>query len=82
MKYPLKLIEWEDASCGNHKWTDIDTLPETLEPYIATTVGFLVKEDDQRIMLAMQLGEGTVADLMTIPRALIRREKTLSARFR
>lgn len=79
---PLKLIEWEDAFNGNHNWFDVATLPEDdVNPIIITTVGFELLRTKYRVTLAMSYEESRdgprACDLFTIPRGMIRRERTL-----
>lgn len=85
MKYPLKLIEWEDAYSGNHEWFSLKLLPEAVSPLIVTTVGFEIQRNAERVTLAMCLDHNEddlkACDLFTIPVGMIRREKELRARW-
>lgn len=78
---PLKLIEWEDAYNGDHKWVDVDELPDDVEPMFITTVGFELRRNSERVTLAMSYcdsrDEPTCCDLFTIPLGMIRKERTL-----
>lgn len=78
---PLKLIEWEDAYNGNHDWLTVESIPESVEPLLLTTVGFELRRDKERVTLSMSYGcsreKPTCADLFTIPIGMIRRERTL-----
>lgn len=82
MKYPLKLIEWEDAFTGfSSAWTDLAELKPT-EPLIMTTVGFEVQRTERQLTLCQSISEeGRGGNLITIPTAAIVREKTLNTRF-
>lgn len=78
---PLKLIEWEDAFNGDHKWLDVADIPERVDPMTITTVGFELRRDEDRVTLAMSYGASrdkpTCCDLFTIPVATIRKERVL-----
>lgn len=80
---PLKLIEWEDAFNGNHRWHGLDDIPDKVEPWIVATVGFEIRRSAERVTLAMTYAGGdddnepTCMDLMTIPVGMIRKERVL-----
>ncbi len=48
--YPIVKVSWFDA-CGDSAWTDLETLIGT-DPTAAVTVGFLIYEDDKKIIIA------------------------------
>ncbi len=63
-------VKWDDAS-SRSSWEDLDDYDP--KQYIAETIGFLVKEDEKRVIIA-----GTVckdhnrgSDFTTIPRGMI-----------
>jgi hypothetical protein len=78
---PLKLIEWEDAYNGDHKWLAVDAIPDHVEPIVVRTVGFELRRDDKRVTLAMSYDDSRTepkcCDLFTIPLGMIRRERIL-----
>lgn len=68
----LYLVEWADAF-GDPSWTTVDKA-RTLEPYQVITVGWLLKEDETKIVLSSDLaadGIG-VAGVSVIPRDWVR----------
>lgn len=81
MKYPLKLIEWNDAYSGDHAWFPADDLPQEDKPHKVQTMGFEVKRTDQHVTLAMSCADnGNLCDLFTIPLVMIIREQTFRLR--
>lgn len=81
MKYPLKLIEWEDAFAGEIVWFNPESLPEQ-SPLITTTVGFEIQRTERYITLVQSCNsEGRCGAAISIPLGMIRREKTLRARL-
>lgn len=82
MKYPLKLIEWQDAYNGNHEWFEVDTLPDEIDTHIVQTLGFEVQRSETQVTLAMSVAHnGTLCDLFTIPLAIVVREQTFRSRL-
>lgn len=82
MKYPLKLIEWNDAFSGNHDWFKADTLHEDIEPYVVQTLGFEVQRTDTHVTLAMAASNrGYLCDLFIIPLAVVVREQTFRSKL-
>lgn len=56
MKYPIEMVTWADAYNEDQtSWTRIDTIK--VEPALIVSVGFLVKEGKQGIILAMDYDE-------------------------
>lgn len=83
IKYPLKLIEWNDAFNGDHIWLDAEQLPEEPEPVIVQTIGFEVRRTDTYVTLAMsQASNGHLCDLFHIPLAIVVREQTFRSRLK
>lgn len=81
MKYPLKLIEWEDAYSGDHRWTPAEDLVDEPVALIIQSIGFEVRRTAERLTLAMSLtSDGKVCDLFTIPLVMIRKEQTFRRR--
>lgn len=80
MKYPLKLIEWEDAFSGDHDWGRIDNLKPP-EPHLIYSTGFELQRTDTHVTLAMSIGPNNCSDLLTLPLRYIVREKTLRSRL-
>ncbi len=71
MKSDVRHVRWKDASY--HDTCDADGLDVT--PYICETVGFLVREDDEVIVLAMERRESKNTEpfrhVVQIPKVLI-----------
>ena len=65
-------IEWVDISSGTAHWTDIDEIdPKLME---CTSVGIVIRETDDLILLAQNYSEssGMVADTMLFPKSVIK----------
>lgn len=83
MKYPLKLIEWQDAFNGNHHWFSVDKLDENVTLIIIQTIGFEVQRTDICVTLAMSCASNEdLCDLFTIPLAVVVREQTFRSRLK
>jgi hypothetical protein len=70
-RFALLLVEWEDAYSGNHDWFKLDTMPDAVDPLVAHTTGFLLREDDERLTLAQSFTHDSAANLWTIPKGMI-----------
>lgn len=76
-KYPFPLVEvkWRDAQTS-HGWDHIDDVE--LEVPVVTTVGFLVKEDENAIMVASSVGDDKHTNArMLIPIGMVVSRKEL-----
>ncbi len=75
MTYPYPLVEilWDDAAVD----TGWDEPPKTLVDQICTTVGFVVSETDQHIVIASTYSEGHVNARIQIPKAIIKSRRIL-----
>lgn len=83
MKYPLKLIEWQDAYNGDHNWIGAETLPEKMKLLTIQTIGFEVQRTDTCVTLAMShASNGDLCDLFTIPLVVMVREQTFRSMLR
>jgi len=78
-KYPIALIEWEDAFTAGRARTS-DDLGELDGPCLKFSVGFVVKRG-KRLVLAQTItpGYGTIEDTITVPRSLIHKYAELKA---
>lgn len=67
-------VEWVD-SCRPHGWTDIADLGEDYKPSHILTAGYLVREDDDCLIVASSQnvgrGGGQVDGIMCIPKVAI-----------
>ena len=69
--YPLVEIIWDDAAGLRHGWTAKDEMPE---PQLALSVGFLLKETVDHVVIAMDTDtDGAHNGRSQIPRAMIRK---------
>ncbi len=60
------LVQWLDAKIPQPGWEDLATLAP-LEPLRCASVGFVLAEDDQTIVLAQTVGEVEVQGRLAIP---------------
>lgn len=73
--YPIVEIVWEDIS--NHEAGWLDTVDE-VNPMIISSVGFLVKETDKHLVLAMDLASDNQHNQRAqIPLSVVRSRKVL-----
>jgi hypothetical protein len=77
------LVVWEDHFVGDSSWHGLDSV--SLEPQLCTSVGWIVKEDKEHIVLMPHLSPvrgGTQSGFgeLTIVRAAIRAKKFLCPR--
>lgn len=65
------LIEWEDSFCDNDKWASIKKWKCT--PAIASTIGFIIFEDKDRIALVQNISlvDDDMRGIMVIPKGTI-----------
>tara|TARA_R110000737_G_scaffold321683_1_gene333733 strand:+ start:39 stop:356 length:318 start_codon:yes stop_codon:yes gene_type:complete len=56
IKEKMVLVEWEDSASPLSRWCHLDDLP-TLEVIKCVSVGFIVAESDQVLMLAPNIGD-------------------------
>ena len=77
MATKLDLIEiiWDDASSLEHGWTD--PADEKPVPQMVTTVGFLVAQTDQHLVIAHTSDGYHVNGRFQIPRAMIKKMRSL-----
>lgn len=88
MIYELQLIEWVDSFGCSSTWSPTDSIKEDIKPYICTSVGFVVFENDSLVVVVphiapedKELGskEQGCGD-MAIPKSAILKRKTLQHR--
>lgn len=74
-KYKFKLVEitWDDASTDDG-WA---AAPENLEPQLATTVGFVVRETKDHILIASTYDENHTNGRIQIPKKMIKSKKEI-----
>lgn len=67
----LVVVEWDDAWSGGN-WTSPGEAIESHKPERCWTVGKVVIENDEGIMLAQTFGVGDLGNLWFIPNGMIR----------
>lgn len=73
--YPIVLVTWDDAAGFRHGWTSKD---EPLVPQLAISVGFLIQETENHILIAQDAdGDGSHNGRGQIPRGMIRKLQIL-----
>lgn len=51
-------VEWEDSAQPSSAWSWVDEISDP-KPVLCQTVGFLVKETDRCLLLALSIGDAT-----------------------
>lgn len=69
------LVEWEDSAQPSSAWSWVDEISDP-HPVLCKTVGFLVKETDRCLLLALSIGDATserpqANGVMQIPRSAV-----------
>ena len=72
-KYPLVIIQWDDAESSDG-WEEA---PTELIPSIAISVGFLVRQTENYILLAQSYDNGHTNGRFQIPKTLIKETKEI-----
>lgn len=73
--YPIVLVMWDDASGIRHGWA---AKSEKVEAYVAHSVGFLIKETKDHIIIAQDTDEeGSHNGRSQIPRGMVKKMKVL-----
>lgn len=72
-KYPIIIVLWDDAETAGG-WEEI---PEEIKPAIATSVGFLVKESEEHILLVGSYDDRHTNCRIQIPKRMIIEMTTL-----
>ncbi len=74
-KYNLVLVCWDDAAGLRHGWTAKE---EKIEPYICLSVGFLIRETEDHILIAQDTdSEGSHNGRSQIPRGMVKKMRVL-----
>lgn len=79
MKFPVVFVNWIDASTM-HGWQDDSGVNEVadLTRKLCLTVGFLVKENPESVVIAQSLdGEMSPCNLVCIPRVALKRVRRI-----
>lgn len=73
--YQLVEVIWDDAAGLRHGWTAKE---EKLEPQLCISVGFLIRENADHIMIAQDTdADGSHNGRTQIPRGMVKRLKVL-----
>jgi len=73
--YPLLEVWWDDAAGLRHGW---ESSVDKLEPQTVLSVGFLIKETDDHIVIAQDTdAEGSHNGRAQIPKGMVKRMKVL-----
>ena len=73
--YAMVEVIWDDAAGLKHGWT---AKSEALEPYLVISVGFLILETPDHIMIAQDTdGEGSHNGRTQIPRGMVKKMRVL-----
>ena len=75
IKFDLVEVTWDDASSLEHGW--VDPADEKLQPQLVKTVGFLVSESDQYLVIASTTDGTWVNGRFQIPRGMVKAVKPL-----
>jgi hypothetical protein len=67
----LVIVYWDDA-CGGSEWTSYEDACEAL-PIAATSVGWIVRDDDICLNLISSYTSEQVGDALVIPRGMVRK---------
>lgn len=73
--YDIVLVDWDDASGIRHGWA---AKSEKVEAYVARSVGFLIKETLEHIIIAQDTDEeGSHNGRSQIPKGMVKKMKVL-----
>ena len=73
--YDIVEVTWDDASGIRHGWT---AKAEKVDPYLALSVGFLIRKNDDHIIIAQDTDEeGSSNGRSQIPIGMVRKIKVL-----
>lgn len=71
-------VEWVDSiSYGSSVWTHKDTVLKSDGLPVLESVGFLLKETDEAVVIAAHVGDGSISGDMSIPKVAIKKRKWL-----
>lgn len=76
-KYPVVLIEWDDAEVSND-WEEIPVGKEEMEEGLVETIGFLVRETEKYYLVASTLAASHTNARTKIPKGMAKSFKKLN----
>ena len=78
-KYPFVVVIWDDAE-SDASWRQLDDLH--LKPTLALTAGFILKEDEQYLILGdsyfLEKSDKTISNTTKIPKGMIKEVKQIT----
>lgn len=74
MKYPLAVVEWEDAA-HEFGWQE-GVIPEP-KTVIVRSVGYVIKRTKKHILLAQSIAEDNHAQTLQIPKGMVIKVKNI-----
>ena len=82
-KYRIVEVEWLDAQSGFSSPLTIEEL-EREEPVHTLSVGYLLKEDDEKVILGFMMfgDEGVFKHWQLIPKGMIKKMRTMEVKGR
>lgn len=75
IKFDLVEVTWDDASSLEHGW--VDPAEEKVVPQLVKTVGFLIREEPDYIVIASTTDGTWVNGRFQIPRGMVKAMKPL-----
>ena len=75
MSYPRIEVKWLD-SCHHQGWHEISET-KNYHPAHCRSTGYLIRNDDKEILMAMNLQSTNAGDFMSIPKCAIKEMKEL-----
>lgn len=73
--FPLVMVTWVDAATDNG-WTDTDEAHDFVPP-VCQTIGYLVADKPDHVVLAQTHGGNEMGNRWTIPRGMVSSVRTL-----
>ena len=70
-QYPIVEVEWEDAIACGTKFFIVDLIKEPVP--LTKSCGYLIYEDDIKIILASMMYEDILEQHQTIPKGMIKK---------
>jgi hypothetical protein len=75
---PLVMVVWEDAQClDSTPWVEMPETPVTYKPMLITTVGFLLHQSDEGLIITGSWHPDQTAPRDQVPRGMVREVKFL-----
>ena len=65
------IVRWVDASGGPSGWTRIDYIHDKVGPEPVESIGYVLKDDKDQILLVQSIGGTDVDNVMAIPKTWV-----------